>query len=205
MDKYILQKLRDDVESFFATPMQTRRDFDRLALAVTERTGESVSPTTLRRFWGYQEQEGGYTVSTHTITMLCRLVGARSLEEYEARIRQDATADADGAGKPASENSAFINGDEVLETDMLIFGDRIVLSWAPNRRVEVEYQGREVFRVISSENSKLRPADTFHTRQFVNGEPLYCRSLVRCGVATSDYYCGKQGGIHFTKKQSPSP
>lgn len=199
MDNNIIQKLKNEVEAFFATSMQTRRDFDRLSAIIFERTGESVSPTTLRRFWGYQKTKEEYSCSPHTVSLLCRIVGARSLEEYEARCQHDADTANGDTDKPTNESSAFIKGGEVMETDMLFFGDRIILSWAPNRRVEVEYQGGEVFRVISSENSKLIPGDIFHCRQFVNGEPLYCHNLVRCGVATSDYYCGKQGGIHYTK------
>lgn len=195
MDNVFEQKLKKEIETLTGSSMQTRRDFDRLSSIVKERTGFSLSATTIRRFWGYQEQGSERTPAHHTLNLLSRMVGVTDWEAYKERCAQDTEDD-------GTENSAFIMENGVLDADMLSFGERVIVAWAPNRRIELEYQGAEVFRVITSENSKLLKGDIFHCRQFVNGEPLYCRSLVRQGLATTDYYCGKKGGIRFSRPLS---
>lgn len=192
MDNILHRKLQERIEILFGSRMQTRRDFDNLAVLIQERTGERLSATTLRRFWGYQEQDTDHSPTLHTLNLLSRMVGAQDWTGFQERCSQ-------GIEDEETESSAFIVEDGVLDAGMLNFGERVVLAWAPNRRIEVEYQGSEVWRVVTSENSKLMAGDIFRCRQFVNGEPLYCRDLVRRGMATTDYYCGKRGGIRFTK------
>ncbi len=47
------QRLRDKIEEMTGRTMKTPRDFTWLSGQVEERTGERVSGSTLRRFWGY--------------------------------------------------------------------------------------------------------------------------------------------------------
>lgn len=191
MDNILHQKLQERIEILIGSRMQTRRDFDNLSALIHERTGERLSATTLRRFWGYQEHDTEHSPTIHTLNLLSRMVGMMDWEAFKERCAQ-------GMEDDATESSAFIVENGILDADKLFFGQRVVLAWAPNRRLEVEYQGCEVWRVVTSENSKLVAGDIFHCRQFVNGEPLYCRDLIRRGMATTDYYCGKRGGIRFT-------
>ena len=54
----------------------------------------------------------------------------------------------------------------VLYTDELCEGDKVLLSWAPNRRCELRYLGENKFVVESVLNSKLMVGDTFVCAQF---------------------------------------
>lgn len=81
--------LRSKVESFIGYRLQTRRHFDMLAETIYANTKSMLSATTLRRFWGYQEKDGG--VSLNTLNVLSRLVGYHDYEEFCSK--KDASAD----------------------------------------------------------------------------------------------------------------
>lgn len=182
--------LRREIETLAGFSMQTRRDFDRLAEIVFHRTGETISTTTLRRFWGYQEQQDNRAVAPHTLNQLARVLGHAEWSSF----CEWATA---CSPKSEERQSGFVSENNFLDSESLQFGDRIALTWEPDRRIVIEYQGAEVFRVISAENSQLVKDDVFSCAHFVQGQPLLCRSLIRVGFATSNYVCGKRSGIKF--------
>lgn len=186
--------LRRDIETLAGFSMQTRRDFDRLAELVFHRTGETISTTTLRRFWGYQEQRDDRTVAPHTLNQLSRMLGHADWNGFCEHA---------SAGSPQSEErqSGFVSKNNFLDSESLNFGDRIAVTWLPDRRIVIEYQGVEVFRVISAEHTQLLKDDVFSCAHFVQGQPLLCRSLIRVGFATSNYVCGKRSGIKFLVMQ----
>lgn len=186
--------LRRDIETLAGFSMQTRRDFDRLAELVFHRTGETISTTTLRRFWGYQEQRDDRTVAPHTLNQLSRMLGHADWNGFCEHA---------SAGSPQSEErqSGFVSKNNFLDSESLNFGDRIAVTWLPDRRIVIEYQGVEVFRVISAEHTQLLKGDVFSCAHFVQGQPLLCRSLIRVGFATSNYVCGKRSGIKFLVMQ----
>lgn len=184
--------LRQKIEIAVGSAPQTRRDFDRLAAMVFERTGKTLCSTTLRRFWGYQEQKASRITSPNTLNLLSRMAGARDWPDFQKMY---------GSGSRAETvSSNFVVGNAVLAASQLQRNRRILLTWAPDRRVEIRYKGNNVFCVLSSENSKLNAGDTFQCPQIVNGQPLYCENLMRGGVNCGDYCCGEQGGVHFTEK-----
>lgn len=182
--------LRREIETLAGFSMQTRRDFDRLAELVFHRTGETISTTTLRRFWGYQEARDDRAVAPHTLNQLSRMLG---------HAGWDAFCEHASARSPQSEErqSGFISENNFLDSESLNFGDRVAIAWDPDRRIVIEYQGTEVFRVISAENTQLHKDDVFSCAHFVQGQPLLCRSLIRVGFATSNYVCGKHSGVKF--------
>lgn len=182
--------LRREMETLAGFSMQTRRDFDRLAELVFHRTGETISTTTLRRFWGYQEARDDRAVAPHTLNQLSRMLGHADWNGFCEHA---------SAGSPQSEErqSGFVSENNFLDSESLNFGDRIAVTWLPDRRIVIEYQGAEVFRVISAEHTQLLKDDVFSCAHFVQGQPLLCRSLIRIGFATSNYVCGRHSGIKF--------
>lgn len=190
MDNKLYATLRREIETLAGFSMQTRRDFDRLAELVFHRTGEMISSTTLRRFWGYQELRDDRTIAPHTLNQLSRMLGHADWNAYfehtSANSRQN-----------QERQSGFVCENNFLDSESLNFGDRIAVMWEPDRRIVIEYQGTEVFRVISAEHSQLTADDVFICAHFVQGQPLLCRSLIRAGFATSNYVCGRRSGIKF--------
>lgn len=191
MEKDFEQLLREKIETFFNMHLLIRGDFDTLSTMVYERTGKTICATTLRRFWGYQELKPSRRTTTHTLNLLSRLVGAKDWKDFQNIYQEEK----DG-GKASS---SFIREDDILDVATLRLGTHVVLTWAPNRRVEIAYKGHDEFCVVASEGSKLNPGDTFLCHQIVKHHPLYCTNLTRGGVVCGDYCCGEQGGVNFIK------
>lgn len=182
---YIL--LQEKVETFIGYKMQTRRHFDMLAEIVFTYTKNMVSATTLRRFWGYQEKEGG--VSQNTLNILSRLVGYADFTDFS-----------NAKGSSDESSSELLGEQNIILSSTLSIGNHIHVTWSPDRKVTIEYIGTETFRVLESQNSKLQKDDTFYCSQFVSGMPLYCNRLLRPGFPTMSYVCGKNGGINVKVK-----
>ena len=85
---------------------------------------------------------------------------------------------------------------------MLAVGDRLLLTWHPDRRCVIEHQGSGQFRVAEAENTKLAVGDTFECALMMEGEPLYVGNLTHLLADGStmgpvSYLAGKQGGVTF--------
>lgn len=181
--------LRHQVEHLMGVEMKLRRHFDTLAESVFTQTSNMISPTTLRRFWGYQEAD--VSVSRHTLDVLSMFVGYHNWDDFRQCSEQQRES-----GEYAG--SGFIINIKKVKSETLNCGQQVVITWKPDRRVVVVHEGTDVYRVVSNENSKLRPDDTFHCVQLVEGQPLFCSDLLRKGCAPMSYVGGKQGGITFT-------
>ena len=144
-----------------------------------------VSATTLKRIWGYIDDN----VSTRrgTLDILARYVGYADFEAFE----NGATAD----GGELSSNpimSRRIDVDEQLQP-----GDLLRLTWQPGRVCDVEYRGERSFCVVASQNTRLCAGNTFKCSLMIEDEPLYIDSLIADGSAPVAYVCGKRSGIRF--------
>lgn len=186
--KEIRDALKERVKNVSGLALQVRSDFDILSMKMKSMTDVSLSSTTLRRFFGYQEtlEELGYSIST--LNAICQYVGYRNVEAFEKSLT---------AGEGSA--SDFIECLQQLVSKELERGMRVRVAWAPDRNMVVRYEGTgEVFMVEECVNGKLMAGDTFHAHQFVQGEPLYCKFVLRKGMAPIDYVCGRNGGIRFT-------
>lgn len=182
-------RLYDDlkmaVETVAQREMLTPRDFDYLANRITERTNIALSPTTLKRFWGYLDKRQPHTPRLYTLNALAKYVGYDNYASFE-RITD--TGDSE---------SRFINSPSLC-TSSLEEGDKVSLTWSPNRRVLIHYLGQDRWRVEESINSKLMTGDEFDCRDIMSDYPLYLTNLTRNGLPPQTYACGLNGGVRFT-------
>ena len=188
----LYRSLRSQIEKYIGKEIKMRRHFDMLAETVFIQTRQMLSPTTLRRFWGYQEAD--VSVSRHTLDVLCMLLGYSGWDQYEKSVSQ--------LPEDMKINvSNFLLDVKTVNSDALECGQEVIVTWMPNRRVVVVHEGADVFRVINNENSKLRKGDTFHCQKLVEGQPLFCSDLLREGHAPMSYVGGQNGGIRFILKK----
>lgn len=185
-DIQYIEHLRRHVATFVGFVPQTRRHFDLLAEHIFLTTKSMLSATTLRRFWGYQEREAS-SASLNTINVLCRMVGYHDWEDFRKRCQEGAL-----------DSSELMMSQHILDVKSLTIGQQIQITWLPNRKVVIEYLGDEAFRVLESVHSKLCVEDSFHCQQIVQGQPLFCHTLLRKGCAVMSYVCGKGGGLTFS-------
>lgn len=102
-------ELRKKIEESVGRVMHTPADFDFLSGAVWERIREYISPTTLKRTWGYLD--GVKNIRFSTLETLARFAGFKSWDNYlaERRFAQE-------------QNSAFVSTG-VIEAARLAEGD----------------------------------------------------------------------------------
>ena len=166
--------------------MRTPSDFDWLNLRIWETCHEYLSPTTLKRLWGYID--GAETPRHTTLSILCRLLGYVSWEEYlDSR-----------SARHEEESESFVG--EGIRADELQIGDHIEVAWRPNRRAVMRYEGDHRFTIIETENSKLHVGDTCSAVCFLLNRPMYLDNLIQENQSPKNYVAGKRHGLTYVRK-----
>lgn len=178
--------LRQDIEHEVKRKICTPYDFEFLAGVIWERLHENISPTTLKRLWGYID--GADTTRRTTLCLLSQFLGYTDWEAYLHALAQ----------RSEVESNAF-EGDGI-RTEELTTGDRIEATWLPNRRCVFRYEGSLHFCVESAENSKLHAGDRFDAACFLIGQPMYLDNLLRGNNAPTSYVAGSRSGLVSVKK-----
>ena len=177
MDATMLIK---EIENAVGCKMKTPRDFDRLSGMIFERTHERLSPTTLKRLFGYLDE--GVSPRLFTLDVLSRFLGYKDYAGFLA-----------GSGEA---QSGIVVGERLSAVE-LPTGRMLRLTWPPDRMCTVRHLGGCRFEVVTAENTKLCVGDTFSCSLFVRHEPLYLDNLVHCGGVPAAYVAGKRDGIMF--------
>lgn len=173
--------MRSEVERMMGRELKTSSDFAELSDRIYQRTRERLSPTTLKRLWGYLDEP--VTPRLFTLTVLSRFLG---FTDYDAFC-----ASSDGI------QSNPILAPHITNRDLKV-GDRLRLTWRPDRVCVVEHLGCcGTFRVVEAENTKLAVGDTFRCHLFIAHEPLFLDDLVHEGGEPVSYVAGRQDGIVY--------
>ena len=173
--------LRMDIEREVKRRIRTPYDFEFLAGVVWERLHENISPTTLKRLWGYID--GADTTRRTTLCLLAQFLGYQDFEAYLEALAQ----------RTDVESEAFAG--EGLNIDELCPGDLVEVTWLPNRRCVFYYEGNAHFVVKEAENAKLHVGDRFEAACFIIGKPLYIDRLIRGEEPPTAYVAGAKNGL----------
>jgi hypothetical protein len=171
--------LKKDMETFINRSIQTPSDFTCLSEFIFERSNENISESTLKRLWGYNS--GYKIVRRHTLDVLTRTIGYKDWDDY-CRYKQVGSID-----------TSIMSFSQSVKTEEMEEGEMLEVRWRPDRRCILEYIGKEHFKVIKSENSKLNEGDTFRSAIFILGEPAYLDDLQHDGESGLTYIAGKKG------------
>lgn len=173
------------VEERFERKPATSTQFIMLSYAIESVTGEHISASTLKRLWGYVNSAPAPRVST--LDILSQYVGFRSFRMFCENLR---------AGKEEASaffKTAFVSAEELEK------GALVELGWTPDRLIRVEHLGGGSFRVVATQNSKLRIGDEFEAVSFMSGYPLCLSGVLRDGKLTSPFIGGKKGGLTIVR------
>ena len=185
INKAVIASLRREIETAVNRRLATPKDFDALREMIFSRLHILVSATTLKRIWGYLDDN--VCTRRSTLDILARYVGYADFEAFENG------AAAEGGELPSNPIMARrIDVDEQLQP-----GDLLRLTWQPGRVCDVEYRGERLFCVVASQNTRLCAGNTFKCSLMIEDEPLYIDSLIADGSAPVAYVCGKRSGIRF--------
>ena len=174
-----IQELLRQIDDTIDFKLKSPADFDRLSDIIWERTRETISPSTLKRLWGYFKGVG--TIRNSTLVILAKYLGYKGWDDFLCHLNQE-----NGSDPVAS---------PTVKTDDLSIDDRITVSWKPNRRCTFRYLGNQQFIVEKAENSKLKTGDTFCCSVFIVGAPLYLTNLVQGDKAPVTFIAGKKDGL----------
>ena len=155
--------LRMDIEHEVKRKIRTPYDFEFLAGVIWERLHENISPTTLKRLWGYID--GADTTRRTTLCLLAQFLGFADWEAYQASL----------ATRSDIESAAFEG--EGIHINDLQQGDRVEVTWQPNRRCVFRYEGDARFCVEEAEHAKLHVGDSFQTACFLIGKPMFLDNI----------------------------
>lgn len=183
-DPQLLALLKKSIEDALGQALKTPKDFEMLRDRIYARLGILMSATTLKRFWGYLREN--VTARTGTLDILCRFLGYKDWEHYQA-----------AALKAKGRESDPVLSRRISVEEDLNPGDRLLITWFPDRRCEVMLMDQTTFRVTDSINTRLKKGDTFRCSLIIEGEPLYIDHLVQNGGIPVAYVCGKKSGIRF--------
>lgn len=173
-------KLRSEVEGAFGRTPCTASDFCELSERIFERTHERISPTTLKRLWGYVNEN--VRPRLFTLNMLSRFVG---YSDYVALSASDGEA-----------QSNLVLAEHITDKDIAV-GQCVRLTWQPGRVCVVEHLGCGRFKVVEAQRTKLSVGDTFTCRLIMMHEPLFLDNLVHDGGAPTGYVAGRKDGVTF--------
>lgn len=178
------QRLRNDIERALGRRMKTPKDFEYLRENIYLRNNVLVSPTTLKRFWRYLDND--VETRESTLSILARFLGYVDWDDYCCCSLY-----------PNEQQSSPIMSRRLNVAEQLQEGCMLRLTWHPDRICDVEYIGNLTFRVLASTNTRLQVGDTFQCCLIVDGEPLYVDNLVQGGRPPVVYVCGKKSGVRF--------
>ena len=175
-------RLCREVETTANQPASTPKEFETLSESTRLRTGILLSPTTLKRLWGYLDEP--VTQRRSTLDTLARFCGWRDYEHFLSGDNPDIESGNVGS-------NALRAGEDIHP------GGRVRLFWNPSRVCEIEYLGNLDWEVVEATGTRLRRGDRFRCPLIVAGEPLYLDGLVKDGSRRGVYVCGSRTGITF--------
>ena len=178
----IQEKLKYEVERTMGHQLSVSRDFEELSHLLLSRTRERLSPTTLKRFWGYLNKEKVDT-RPHTLDVLARFVGYKGYDDF--------CSHADSS----DEVQSGIRIEERVSTEGMRLGQRLVITWRPDRRIVIRHLGGSRFEIMEAQNTKLCVGDTFRCHLMIQHEPLYLDELVHQGLPETAYVAGQRDGV----------
>lgn len=175
-------ELKQEVERVVGHELREARDFELLSQLIFKGTREQLSPTTLKRLWGYLKNEEVQT-RQHTLDVLARFAGYRSYEDF--CTHPDNKEDVQSG----------ICIEERVSTEKMRLGQRLIITWLPDRRIVVRHLGGSRFEILEAENSKLSVGDTFRCHLMIQHEPLYLDELNHQGLPPTAYVAGQRDGV----------
>lgn len=175
--------LRKRTETRFGRAVHNSLDFKNLSCDILQRTGESLSASTLKRFWGYVSASS--QLSRSSLDILARYVG---FSNFAAFCSGDASLYLDAESVPARS---------------IPKGAEVEVCWNPGRRLRLLHLGEGTFRVVAVERSKLHVGDCFELASFIVGFPLYLGRVFRDEKELPAYVAGATGGLSSFRILTP--
>jgi len=186
-DKNTLDQLLLEIEQTYGNPIILNKDFSALSEAILKSTHSLVSPTTLKRYFGKKDAEE-YKHKNKNMSILNVLATYVGYKDFASFERQEK----DNPSRSSHEiHSVCINSSDLSD------GEEIILTWTPDRKVRIRHIKGNSFVVLTSDNSKLSPSDTFDVETIRERCPLILRNLHKGSLPTCSYICAQDCSLEI--------
>lgn len=176
-----IERIKEEIKNKLRHSLDSPTDFNYLALQVKIVTGEDISSTTLKRFFGYIPSKSSTRRSS--LSILARYLGYPGWSDYV---------------NSSVVTSGFISS-KVIMASNVHQGDLVEVEWGDDRKVTFVAIGNNQFAVLKSENSMLMDGDELEVLMFVLNHPLQIKNVVRGGTNIGHYTAGLNGGLTSLK------
>lgn len=174
-----MEQLKQIVIQQIGRTLEAPADFEYLSEQIQKKTGEYLSPTTLKRVFGYIPYDG--QLRPTTLSILARYAGYSGWQDYLDKQHVE---------------SGFIAAQRVVVKE-LNKGQKLSLAWNPDRECLIEYLGEGRFVVLHAQKCQLQIGDQFTAMQFILGQPLTATEVVSVREARQQdtYIAGAKTGL----------
>ena len=187
MEKFYpeIEALKLDIEQKVGRRLATPSDFSMLTGLIFRETGCNVGLTTVKRLWGYIDNNSRMRCAI--LSIFTQFVGYSSWDDFCEAVH---------SGKGIE--SSFLTGRQVAAAD-LAEGALVEIRWLPDRYCLLRNTGGDSFVVEKALNCKLQIGDTFRASLFSIGHPLYVTDLVQDGNRYASYVAGTKHGLTLVR------
>ncbi len=169
-----------------ANDLRQPSDCEFISLDIESKTGIHIGSTTLKRLIGFAEDER--TPHASTLDAIARYLGFAHWEEL-SQIEDKGNSDFDTTDEEV--RSADLQTDAVIE-----------VTYLPDRKVRMKYQGNNRYQIIESLNSKLLVGDEVEILNFLLHHPLLVLNVWRSGQTLGQFTAGRVSGLSSIVVQS---
>lgn len=155
-------------------------DCQKLIYDIEAKTGEKLGVTTMKRLLGFTSEKAAPRQST--LEILARYLGFDTFSQLDDAIHNIG-------------DSNFDNNSDSIISASLKRGDRVNLSYSPNRILRLVHLCLDEFEVVESINGSLRKGDRIFVDSLTTGLPMIAKNVIRHGESLGCYTAGKKLGI----------
>lgn len=175
--KEIIRLLKECVD----VPLNKSVDFEILAQAIKDKTGESLGTNTLKRLFGYKTRQVEPRHST--MDVIARYLDFPDYDSLLMEMGHDA-------------DISMFRPIELIEPSRLEKGTLIKVSYEPNREFELEYVGDSRFKVIDVRGSRnILTGDVMKISQLAVDHRFVAAQVWRDGEDLGAYEGARERGI----------
>lgn len=165
--------------------MTKSTDYEVLSQAIKDKTGEKLGINTLKRMFGFNTER--VVPRRSTMDIIALYLGCDDSDALMVMISDDADI------------SCFMPI-ETLEVQALSPGAKVMITYSPNRVINMLYKGNFIFEVTEMEGSRhLMPGDQLTITQLAVGHRLVATHVNRQGKDLGTYEAAKYKGLKSVK------
>lgn len=180
-----IESLKLVIEKKKGGKIATPTDFGQLTSMILRETGFHVGVTTIKRLWGYIDNNNRMREST--LSIFARFVGYRDWDDFCTTVHNNEGTE-----------SSFLSERQIISTNLAV-DELVEIGWLPDRYCLIRHIGGSRFVVEWAMNCKLHAGDTFCASFFSKGHPLYITDLSQNGSRQVAYVAGTRHGLTLAR------